>query len=497
MPHPFRLYSTLTREVSDFVPRTPGEIGLYVCGMTVYDHAHVGHARAMVVFDSFARYLRHRDWKVTFVRNFTDVDDKIIRRANENGEPALALAERFIASFHEDVAALGLVNPDYEPRVSTSMPDIIAMIAELVGKGHAYEDSGNVWFAVRTHAGYGKLSGQQVDELKNPDEGSGKRDATDFALWKASKPGEPAWESPWGPGRPGWHIECSAMARTHLGVTFDIHGGGLDLVFPHHENEVAQSECCNGTDYAHYWMHNGLLTMTGGQKMGKSLGNVIGVKAALADFPAEALRLYYLQNHYRSPLPWSGEALPDALAMLARLYEARETCEAIAAGEGPDLSSALKELGEDAAALHDLAATFADRFYEALDSDFNTGKAVGLAFQLARAANRFANHKRASKRGAALAQGALAAFACIEGALGLLQMPVAAFHEEVKTKRLRAMGLDRERVEAALVERKAAREAKDWARADALRAELDGWGIKVMDTAQGATWRVALATPEA
>ena len=494
MAHPFRLYSTLTREVSDFVPQVPGHVGLYVCGMTVYDHAHVGHARAMVVFDALVRYLRHRGWVVKFVRNFTDVDDKIIRRANELGEAPAALAQRYIDSFHEDVAALGLINPDEEPRVTTSMDDIIAMIAELVAQGHAYQDAGNVWFAVETHPGYGKLSGQKVEELKNPDEGSGKRHATHFALWKSAKAGEPAWDSPWGPGRPGWHIECSAMSRRTLGTHFDIHGGGLDLVFPHHENEVAQSECANGGDYSTYWMHNGLLTMASGQKMGKSLGNVIGVKEALAGFPAEALRLYYLQVHYTSPLPWNADALPEALGMLARLYEAREKCEAMT-GDG-DAAAVAKELGPDAEAILALTRDFDTRFYEALDSDFNSSKAVGLALQLARAMNRFAGHKKALKRGAPVVRSALAALARLPGALGLLAMDTAAFHEEVKAKRLRAMGLDRERVETLLSDRAAARAGRDFARADAIRGELDGIGIVVMDTADGATWRVRLAAPE-
>jgi cysteinyl-tRNA synthetase len=494
MPHPFRLYNTLTRDVSDFVPMVPGRVGLYVCGMTVYDDAHVGHARAMVVFDSFVRYLRHRGWGVTFVRNFTDVDDKIIRRANELGESPAALAQRYIDAFHADVHALGLATPDFEPRVTTSMDDIIAMIDELITKGHAYANDGNVWFAVSTDDKYGKLSGQRVEELQNPDEGSGKRSGNDFALWKAAKAGEPAWESPWGPGRPGWHIECSAMSRRTLGETFDIHGGGLDLVFPHHENEVAQSECANHAPYANYWMHNGLLTMASGQKMGKSLGNVISVRTALEGFPAEALRLYYLQNHYRSPLPWSGEALPEALAMLARLYEAREKAEAMV-GDGSAAAVAL-ELGPDALAIIDLTADFAARFYGALDTDFNTAKALGYALQLARAMNRFAGHKKAAKRGAPVVRPALAALREIQAALGLLTMETAAFHDEVKIKRLGALGLDRSKVEALLAERVQARATKDWARADAIRGELDQLGIVVMDTDGAVQWRVRLAAAE-
>jgi len=347
MEHKLRVYNTLTRRVEDFVPLEPGRVRLYVCGMTVYDEAHIGHARAMVVFDTVARYLRHRGWAVTYVRNYTDVDDKIIARAASAGRGALELAEQYIASFQVDTAGLGLVPPDHEPRVSRSIPEIVAMIAELLKRGHAYEGGGSVWFAVETSPGYGKLSGQKVDELRSADAGV-KRHPADFALWKQAKPGEPAWDSPWGQGRPGWHIECSAMCRAVLGEQIDIDGGGLDLVFPHHENEVAQSEGATGAvPFAGTWMHNGLVTVADGQKMGKSLGNAVNIKALLGEFPAESIRLFYLQNHYRSPLQWEPAALPDALAALARLYDAREAAESMA-GED-DAARVAEELGPDAA----------------------------------------------------------------------------------------------------------------------------------------------------
>ncbi|MEM9696747.1 MAG: cysteine--tRNA ligase, partial [Myxococcota bacterium] len=259
-PAPFRVYNSLTRQVEDFTPLQPGKVGLYVCGMTVYDHIHVGHARAMVVFDAFARYLRHRGWEVTFVRNHTDVDDKIIRRAAEKGQTPEALAQYYIDACTEDMRALGLVQPDAEPRVTGHIDDILALIQSLVDRGHAYVEAGTVWFSVETDDDYGKLSGQKVEELRNPDAWAGKRSPADFALWKGAKPGEPQWDSPWGPGRPGWHIECSAMCKATLGDTVDIHGGGLDLVFPHHENEIAQSESGNGQPFVRYWMHNGMLT---------------------------------------------------------------------------------------------------------------------------------------------------------------------------------------------------------------------------------------------
>lgn len=490
MVAPIQLYNSLSRKTEPFHPIEEGHIRLYVCGMTVYDHCHVGHARAMVVFDSFVRYMRHREWRVTFVRNFTDVDDKIIHRANERDEDPIVLAERYIDAFHSDADRLGLVRPDEEPRVSEKIPEIQNMVQTLVEKGHAYVSEGTVWFSVGSFNEYGKLSGQKVEELRSADDGGGKKSPADFALWKAVKPGEPSWESPWGPGRPGWHIECSAMSACSLGQNFDIHGGGLDLVFPHHENEIAQSEAAHGCQYANIWMHNGLLTMASGQKMGKSLGNVINVHLALDLFPAETLRLYYLQNHYRSALAWSEEALPDALAMLARLYDAIETAESMGGEE--DADRVAKEMGEDAAQVLHLGRTFEARYHETVDNDFNTGKGLGLLFQLARAVNRFGNHKKAKKRGAPIVAAALQAFQLVGKSLGFLQMTPKSFHEEVKDKRLTAMGSTPGEIEKILTERAQARAAKDWSKADALREELEKRKIVVMDTSDGVEWRIRL-----
>jgi cysteinyl-tRNA synthetase len=493
MPAPFSLYNTLHRKVEDFEPLQPGKVGLYVCGMTVYDHCHVGHARAMMVFDTFVRYLRHRGWEVSFVRNFTDVDDKIIARAADKGIDPLEFAQSYIDAFYEDMDGLGLIRPDHEPRVSKTMDDIIALIQSLIDREHAYVTDGNVWFSVETDEAYGKLSNQKVDELRNPDDFAGKRAATDFALWKRAKEGEPSWDTPWGPGRPGWHIECSAMAKTCLGDTIDIHGGGLDLVFPHHENEIAQSECGNGKPYVRYWMHNGMLTMSSGQKMGKSLGNVINIRDALADFPAEALRLYYLQNQYRSPLPWNAEALPEALAMLSRLYEAREKAEAMGGAE--DAAQVAAQLGGDAKRVLELGRGFKKKFHAAADHDFNTAQALGHLFELARAMNRFSNHKKAIKRGGPVVAPALKAFALVRDAFALLGMETAAFHEEVKNKRLAALGLDRASVDERIAARSQARTDKDWAQADAIRAELTEKQIEVLDRPDGVEWRVRLAAP--
>lgn len=492
MTHAISLYNTLTRSVAPFEPLQPGKIGLYVCGPTVYDRAHVGHARSMVVFDAFARYMRYRGWKVDYVRNYTDVDDKIIHRAQERGEEAVALAQTYIDAFREDAAGLGLAVPSHEPRVSENIPEIIALVERLVAKGSAYVGGdGTVWYSVATFPTYGKLSGQRVDELRGDGGEGDKRAPADFALWKAAKPGEPAWESPWGPGRPGWHIECSAMSAKHLGESFDIHGGGLDLVFPHHENEIAQSEGASGKPFARWWMHNGLLTMKSGEKMGKSLGNVFNIADALALYPAEAMRLYYLQAHYRSPLPWGDEALPEALGMLARLYEALEVGAQMEGEESADRVAA--DLGKDAIAVLELGDHFDERLFAALDDDFNTSKALSLAFELARAINRLSNHKKAKKRAGPVVAGALRGLRFLGPTIGLLQREPAEFHAEVKAKRLPALGISVAAVEDALAERLDARNAKDWGRADALRLDLEAKGILIMDRPEGPEWRIRLA----
>ncbi len=494
MPTPFRLYDTQTRTVEDFTPQEPGKVGIYVCGMTVYDRSHVGHARAMMVFDAFTRWLRHEGWSVRFVRNFTDIDDKIIARAASLGIDPAKLAQDEIDAFHVDMKNLGLRPPDDEPRVTEIVPQIIALISTLVERGHAYEGEGNVWFSVASFDRYGALSGRKVEDMRSAETSLGKREPADFALWKAAKPGEPAWDSPWGPGRPGWHIECSAMVKHVLGDTVDIHGGGLDLVFPHHENEIAQSECGNGKPYVRHWMHNGLLTMASGQKMGKSLGNVTTIEAVLREYPAEAVRLYYLQSHYRSPLPWNVDALPEALGMLSRLYDARDVAEAMEGNEGsPDPERVAAELGDDAKTVLEEGRAFAERFDQALREDFNTSHALAHLFSLARAVNRLGGHKKARKRGGPVVAPALEAFRRVADSLGLMTMETHAFVEEVKDKRLAALGLRREDIEAKVAERVQLREAKQWSEADAIRVELDAQGIVVMDGPEGSRWRVRLA----
>ncbi len=401
----------------------------------------------------------------------------------------MALAERYIEAFTEDAKSLGLLTPDREPRVSQQIPQIISLIAKLVENGNAYQGEDSVWFDVASCKDYGALSRQKTDELRSADPEPGKRSAADFALWKCAKPGEPAWESPWGLGRPGWHIECSAMAGAELGETIDIHGGGLDLVFPHHENEIAQSECAHGKKYARYWMHNGLLTMTSGKKMGKSLGNVRNIRDVLVEFPAEVLRLYYLRNQYRSPLPWNEEVLPQTLGMCCRLYEALETAESMQ-GTG-DAQTIAKSFGPEGTDLLMLADSFADKFYQAVDNDFNTAKGIGYLFELARAINRFAGKKKAKSKGAPVVKNALQAFAIAKDALGICSQPVGAFFEEVKDKRLAAQGILVEDVEKLLSDRTKARHEKNWTMADDIRAKLDELSIEVMDRQDGGCdWRV-------
>lgn len=490
MPQPFSLYNTLTKEIEPFVPLEEGKVRLYVCGMTVYDHIHVGHGRAMVVFDAFVRYLRYRGWDVKYVRNFTDVDDKIIKRANEKGIEPAVLAQNFIHHFHEDTDALGLIRPDQEPRVSTSISDIVDMTQTLIDKGHAYVAKGSVWFAVKSFDEYGKLSRQDVDQLRSADDGDGKNHPADFALWKAAKPTEPTWDAPFGAGRPGWHIECSAMAHSCLGEQIDIHGGGLDLVFPHHENEVAQSECASAKTFARYWMHNGLLTMSGGQKMGKSLGNVINIRDALQSYPAEAIRLYLLQNHYRSSLPWSSTALREALGKLLRLYEAKDV--ALQMNGTEKVEQLLSSYKEPAQNVWDLSQEFTAKFLASLDDDFNTAQALSHIFELARAVNRLGACKKAQKRAGPLVQPFLESLQIVEQALGILGAEPQEFETESKEKFLNELEISKEEIETSLEKRKQARADKDWALSDEIRDTLSSRGISVMDTPQGMNWKIQL-----
>jgi cysteinyl-tRNA synthetase len=453
------LYNTLTRQKEVFKPIEPGKARMYVCGMTVYDYCHLGHARMIVVFDMVSRWLRAAGYDLTYVRNITDIDDKIIKRAAENGEPIDALTGRFIAAMNEDFTRLGALKPDFEPRATEHVPGMIAMIETLIANGKAYAaPNGDVYYAVREFEGYGKLSGKSLEDLRAGERvevDPNKRDPFDFALWKAAKPGEPSWASPWGEGRPGWHIECSVMSEYHLGEHFDIHGGGADLQFPHHENEIAQSEGAHNHTFVNYWMHNGFIRVDN-EKMSKSLGNFFTIREVLEKYDAEVVRFFILRAHYRSPLNYSDAHLDDAKHSLARLY------------------TALKGIKTEASEI-DWHEPHAIAFKEAMDDDFNTVEAMAVLFELAGEVNKTGSVKLASDLKA------------LAGVLGLLQRDPQEYLQGGSV----AGELSADEVEALIAARKQARADKNWAESDRIRDELIAKGIVLEDGAQGTTWRRA------
>ena len=456
-----RLYNTLTRAKEELVPLTPGELKMYSCGVTVYDLCHVGHSRMMIVFDVISRYLRFAGYRVTFVRNFTDIDDKIIRRANQEGVAASVISERFIAAFRDDIAALGVMAPEVEPKATEHVAEMIGLIEGLVAGGYAYVVDGDVYFEIGRFPPYGRLSGKNLEDLlvgARVEVDERKRDPRDFALWKSAKPGEPSWESPWGPGRPGWHIECSAMAMKHLGTTVDIHGGGDDLIFPHHECEIAQSEAATGKPFARYWLHNGMVNM-GAEKMSKSLGNTLWIREILKRHEADALRLWVLGTHYRNPLEFAEERLQEAGRALERL-------------RGP-IVRARKYPDEAGAALPAELAAFRTGFVDAMDDDFNTPQALGVLFEMTNALNRLEGQNPGEFVAGARSLGSMLAV------LGLNEADPASTDVPAELN-AQIVGLIRARA--------AARGARDWKRADALREELARLDVTVKDTPQGTDW---------
>jgi len=461
-----KIHNSQSRKKEIFQPIEPGKVKMYVCGMTVYDLCHLGHARVLVVFDAVTRYLRFSGYDVTYVRNITDIDDKIIARANENGEDFAALTDRFIQAMHEDAAELGVLPPDEEPRATTSMQDIINMVQTLIDKGHAYtakaEDDapGDVYYDVSTFESYGKLSGKKLEDLRAGERvavDERKDDPLDFVLWKAAKPGEPFWDSPWGKGRPGWHIECSAMSTCCLGNHFDIHGGGQDLQFPHHENEIAQSEAATGETFVNLWMHNGFVRIDN-EKMSKSLGNFFTVREILKLYKGEEIRYFVLASQYRSPLNYSDQLLDTARTALSRLYNTLRDLDV------PD------EFDENDAAV--------ETFKQAMDDDFNTPEALAVIFDLANQVNRH----RETDTDAALQKAAV--LKKLANVLGLLEQDPVEFLQSGAGENEDGTDID-----ALIDARNAARENKDWAEADRIRDELDAMGIVVEDKDGKTVWR--------
>jgi len=460
-----RIYNTLSQRKEEFRPIEPGKVRMYVCGMTVYDYCHLGHARVLVAFDVITRYLRQRGYEVHYVRNITDIDDKILRRADENGEPYHELTGRMIQAMHEDEARLGVLSPDDEPRATAYIDEIIAMILKLISAGHAYAaDNGDVYFAVDSFDGYGKLSKKKLEDLlagARVDVQEAKRSPADFALWKAAKAGEVSWPSPWGDGRPGWHIECSAMSTSCLGDTFDIHGGGPDLLFPHHENEIAQSECATGHTFVHTWMHAGAIRVNK-EKMSKSLGNFFTIREIMETYPAEVVRYFLVSSHYRSQVDYSEENLAEAGRTLTRLYHALR-------GIVPAKAADVPESGHD------------QRFAEAMDDDFNTAGAIAVLHAVA---NEINQHRRDGREEDAKRSAAV--LVRLGGVLGLLQQDPEAFFQADTGGELRAGD-----IEALIQARTDARKAKDFAEADRIRDHLAEKGIILDDAREGTSWRRA------
>ena len=458
-----QIYNSQTRRKEEFVPVVPGKASIYACGPTVYDFFHIGNARPFIVFDVLRRYLEHRGYEVKFVQNFTDIDDKMIRRANQEGITVKELGDRFIAEYYRDAGALGIRPATVHPRATEHIGEIIKLVKTLVQKGYAYEVNGDVYFDVKKDAAYGKLSGQNMEDLEagaRIDVDEVKHNPADFALWKAQKPGEPAWPSPWGMGRPGWHIECSAMSMKYLGETFDIHCGGKDLLFPHHENEVAQSECATGKPFAHYWMHNGFINIDN-EKMSKSLGNFFTVRDILKEYEAEDVRMFMLSAQYRSPINFSREMIAQAHASLQRLYTARDNMEFLkkSAGERP--------MSADEEALLARVQAAAERFDAAMDDDLNTADALGALFEIVKDANVALN---AESSRAAISH-VLSALGELCGVLGIMTKP----YEEKLPEEIRRLA----------DERAQARQEKNWQRSDEIRDALKQLGWAVEDTKQG------------
>ena len=477
-----RIYNTKTRRKEEFKSINEGKVGIYVCGPTVYDYIHIGNARPMIVFDTLRRYLEHKGYEVNYVTNFTDVDDKIINRSIEEGIPASEVSEKYIAECKKDMEALNVRPATVHPQATKEIPEMIDMVEKLISKNHAYEKNGTVYFKVRSFEPYGKLSHKNIDDLESGHRSEShslkvtgedeKEDALDFVLWKPKKEGEPAWHSPWGEGRPGWHLECSCMSKKYVGETLDIHAGGEDLIFPHHENEIAQSEAANGVEFANYWMHNAFLRING-DKMSKSLGNFFTVRDICEKYDPQVIRFFMLSAQYRTPLNFSQELIEDASRGLDRILNGAEKLREIA-----DKNNGRFIMGEEERILEEDIPGFIDRFDTAMDDDLNTADAISVIFELVR----FTNANTSDKSSSNFAD-------CLYRVLFELCDTVLGIHLE---RRSVAMDADEvAKIEAMIADRTAAKKAKDFARADQIRAELLEMGIVLEDTREGVKWKKA------
>jgi cysteinyl-tRNA synthetase len=482
-----RVYNTMTRKKEEFISLKKGRIGMYACGVTVYDLCHIGHARSAVVFDVIYRYLQYKGYEVTYVRNFTDVDDKIIKRAQEEGVSTEEIAARYIKEFYVDMGALGLLPPTVEPKATEHIAEMIALVQRLIEKGHAYQVEGDVYYAVDSFPDYGKLSKRSLDEMQAGarvvvDER--KKNPLDFALWKAAKPGEPSWKSPWGQGRPGWHIECSAMSQCYLGDTLDIHGGGKDLIFPHHENEIAQAEGATGKTFARFWLHNGFVNIEK-EKMSKSLGNFLTIKDVLRDYHPEVVRLFLLSRHYRSPLDYSTQGMEEARQNLVRFYQTLAGIdEALQKTSGKQQE---KSSSEGKAVLQK-AETFRKKFEQAMDDDFNTAVALAHLFELSHDLNRILQDPSAQQT--EILRKGKEAFAKAGMVLGIFQQDPSVFLEQEQQRKARKLTITPDEIERLIAERNEARSKKNWKQADEVRNELASQGIVLEDTPKGTIWRI-------
>ena len=491
---PIKIFNTRTRKKEIFQPLREGEVGIYVCGITAYDVCHIGHARAAVVFDVVVRHLRSRGYKVTYVKNFTDIDDKIITRANKEGVIFSEISERFISLHNEDMAALDVETPTITPKATEHIDDMINLINILMEKGFAYAVDGDVYFAVNNFHQYGGLSGRNPDEMlagARVDVNDKKKNPMDFALWKASKEGEPFWESPWGKGRPGWHIECSAMSRRYLGETFDIHGGGEDLIFPHHENEIAQSQAATGKPLANYWMHNGFVKVDS-EKMSKSLGNIFPIKEILKNYHPEVLRLFMLQGHYRSPVDYSTSSLNEARSGLIRCYTTLQQLKEIPEilTNDPAISASNESLTRGKDYIYKLNELM-EKFDAALDDDFNTAQGLGYVFEAVRLVNNIAaERKMMAVSKATVLHEAKKAFDHFDAVLGIFQDDPGHFFQTDKEIESRKRGLNVEEIESLIAARQKARIDKDWAKADEIRNKLAGLHIVLKDSQDNTTWSI-------